>query len=56
MKIDGNVCYYFSFSIFDEETGLRTDDEQELRDAIKKAYPDALFGDDPDADNDIFYR
>ncbi|MBQ1229138.1 MAG: hypothetical protein IIX87_04605 [Firmicutes bacterium] len=56
MKIDGNVCYYFSFSIFDEETGLRTDDEQELRDAIKKAYPDALFGDDPEADNDIFFR
>ena len=56
MKIDGNVCYYFSFSIFDEETGLRTDDEHELRAAIKKAYPDALFGDDPDADNDPFFK
>jgi len=56
MKIDGNICYYFSFSIFDEETGLRTDDEQELRNAIKKAYPDAIFGDDADADKDPFFR
>jgi len=56
MKIDGNICYYFSFSIFDEETGLRTDDEQELRNAIKRAYPDALFGDDADAEKDPFFR
>jgi len=56
MKIDGNICYYFSFSIFDEETGLRTDDEQELRNAIKKAYPDAIFSDDADADKEPFFR
>jgi len=56
MKIDGNICYYYSFSIFDEETGLRTDDEQELRSAIKKAYPQAVFGDDEDAEKESFFR
>lgn len=56
MKIDGNVCYYFSFSIFDEATGLRTDDEQELRDSIKKAYPGAIFADDPEGADDPFFR
>ncbi|MDD5927991.1 MAG: class I SAM-dependent methyltransferase [Firmicutes bacterium] len=56
MLIDGNICYHFSFSIFDEETGLRTDDEKELRDSIKKAYPDAVFMDEPKADDEPLFR
>ena len=47
--MDGNINYYFSFSIFDEETGLRTDDEGELRSSIRKTFPDAVFDDDPEA-------
>lgn len=47
--IDGNINYHFSFSIFNEEAGLRTDDEGELRSAIRKAFPDAIFDDDPRA-------
>lgn len=54
--IDGNICYNFSFSIFNEETGLRTDDEQELRDSVRKAYPDAVFMDDPEADDEPLFR
>ena len=56
MLIDGNICYNFSFSIFDEKTGLRTDDEQELRDAVRRAYPDAVFMDDPEADDELLFR
>lgn len=56
MLIDGNICYNFSFSIFDEETGLRTDDEQELRNSVRKAYPDAVFMDDPEADDEQLFR
>lgn len=56
MFIDGNINYHFSFSIFDEETGLREDDEEELRAAIRKAYPDAVFQDDPDAEQEPLFR
>ncbi|MBR4862556.1 MAG: class I SAM-dependent methyltransferase [Firmicutes bacterium] len=56
VDIDGNICYHFSFSIYDEEVGLRLDDEQELRDAIRKAYPAAVFIDDENAKEEQFYR
>ena len=56
MLIDGNICYHFSFSIFDEETGLRTDDEQELREAVKRTFPDAVFMDAPEADDEPLFR
>lgn len=56
MDIDGNVCYHFSFSIYDENVGLRTDDEQELRNAIRKAYPTAVFVDDPGAKEEVFFH
>lgn len=56
ISIDANLCYHFSFSIFDEETGLRTDDEGELRAAIRSAYPDAIFDDDPAAEGEPFFR
>lgn len=56
VTIDGNLCYHFSFSIFDESTGLRTDDEPELRAAIRKAYPDAVFYDDEDALEEPLFR
>lgn len=56
LLIDGNICYQFSFSIFDEETGLRTDDEKELRAAGRKAYPDAVFMDEPEAIDEPFFR
>lgn len=56
VHIDGNICYHFSFSIFDEKTGLRTDDEEELRAAIRKAYPDAVFHDDPEAEKEPIFR
>ncbi len=56
MKIDGNICYYFSFSIFDEEKGLRTDDEDELRQCIKAAFPDAVLGDDENGSKEEFFR
>ena len=54
--IDGNICYHFSFSIFDEKTGLRTDDEPELRAAIGRAYPDAVFQDDEEALAEPLFR
>lgn len=43
VTIDGNICYHFSFSIFDEKTGLRTDDEPELRAAIAEPIPTRCF-------------
>ena len=54
--IDANICYHFSFSIFDEEVGLRTDDENELRDAIRKAYPTAVFDDEDAAKEEPFFK
>ncbi|MGN0657964.1 MAG: class I SAM-dependent methyltransferase [Emergencia sp.] len=54
--IDGNISYYYSFSIFNEETGLRTDDEGELRSAIRSAYPDAVFDDDENALSEPLFR
>jgi hypothetical protein len=54
--IDGNICYHFSFSIFDEAVGLRTDDEQELRDAIRAAYSEAVFDDDKEAEQEPLFR
>lgn len=54
--IDGNISYNFSFSIFNEETGLRTDDEDELRNAIRSAYPDAIFSDDSNALSEPLFR
>ncbi|MGN1413100.1 MAG: class I SAM-dependent methyltransferase [Anaerovoracaceae bacterium] len=54
--MDGNINYHFSFSIFDEETGLRTDDERELRSSIRKAFPDAIFDDDPEAMNEPLFQ
>lgn len=54
--IDANICYHFSFSIFDEEIGLRTDDEEELRAAVRKAYPDAVFQDDEEALREPLFR
>lgn len=56
VEIDGNLCYHFSFSIYDEEVGVRTDDEKELRDAIRSAYPDAVFMDDEAAAAEPFFR
>ncbi len=56
VDIDGNICYHYSFSIYDEEVGLRTDDEQELREAIRKAYPSAVFQDDDGAKDEVFFR
>lgn len=54
--IDGNICYHFSFSIFDEAVGLRTDDESELRAAIRDAYPDAVFFDETAAASEALFR
>jgi len=48
--IDANIGYHFSFSIFDEATGLRTDDESELRESIKKRFENTLFYDEKNAD------
>ena len=56
LDIDGNICYHFSFSIYDEEVGLRTDDEQELRQAIRKAYPNAIFHDDDNAKDEKLFQ
>ncbi len=56
VDIDGNICYHFSFSIFDEDKGLRTDDEQELREAIRQAYPTAVFHDDEAAKDETFFK
>lgn len=44
-KIDADICYRFSFSIYDESQGLRTDDEGELRAAIEKNLGDTVFYD-----------
>lgn len=54
--LDANICYHFSFSIFDEAVGLRTDDEGELRAAIRQAYPDAVFYDDEGAQKEPLFR
>ena len=56
IDIDANICYHFSFSIFDEEIGLRLDDEEELRSAIRKAYPTAVFDDDEAAKTEPFFN
>ncbi len=56
VDIDGNICYHYSFSIYDEEVGVRIDDEQELRAAIRKAYPTAVFHDDADAKEVPFFQ
>lgn len=56
VDIDANICYHFSFSIYDEEVGLRTDDEQELRDAIRQAYPTAVFHDEAAAEEEVFFK
>jgi hypothetical protein len=56
LTLDGNVCFHYSFSIFDDAVGLREDDEQELRDAIKSAYPNAVFDDDADAGKEPLFR
>lgn len=56
VDIDGNLCYHYSFSIYDEKVGVRTDDEQELREVIRKAYPTAVFMDDENAEEEQFYR
>lgn len=54
--IDGNICYQFSFSIMDDELGLKANDEPELRRAVRKAYPTAIFDDDETAVNEPFFR
>lgn len=48
-KIDADICYRFSFSIYDEAEGLRTDDEGEFRAAIEKNLGDTVFYDSTDA-------
>lgn len=55
LTIDANICYHFSFSIMDDDIGLRTDDEEELRTAIRSAFPLAVFGDDPQANEEAFF-
>lgn len=54
LTIDANICYHFSFSIMDDEAGLRADDEPELRAAVCKAFPLAVFDNDPQAENEAF--
>jgi hypothetical protein len=56
LTLDGNICYHFSFSIFDDAVGLREDDEDELRAAIRNAYPNGVFDDDADAENEPLFR
>lgn len=48
-RIDADICYRFSFSIYDETEGLRTDDEEELRAYIVKNLGDVVFYDSDDA-------
>lgn len=45
-RITANIGYHFNFSIYDEKVGLRTDDEQELRNSIKSNFKDVVFYDD----------
>lgn len=54
--LDGNVCYQFSFSILDDKTGLRDNDENELRKAVKDAYPEAVFEDDDNVRNESIFH
>lgn len=54
--IDANICYHFSFSIFDKDKGLRTDDEDELRAAIKAGFSDVIFDNDKEAPSDVLFK
>lgn len=55
-RITANIGYHFNFSIYDEKVGLRTDDEQELRDSIKSTFKDVIFYDDAAAMNEPILR
>ena len=55
-KIDADICYRFSFSIYDEDEGLRTDDEQALRDAICRNLKDTVFYDSEEAADEPVFR
>ena len=48
-KITGNICYCFTFSIYDETAGLGPDQKTELKKSILSNYPNAVFDDDPRA-------
>lgn len=56
VEMDANICYHFSFSIFDEKTGLRLGDGPELREAIRKTYPTVIFDDDEAAKDEPLLR
>ena len=49
-KITGNICYCFTFSIYDETAGLGQDKKTELKKSILSNYPNAVFDDDPERD------
>lgn len=49
-KITGNICYCFTFSIYDEKAGLGPDKKTELKKSILSNYPNAVFDDDPERD------
>ena len=49
-KIIGNICYCFTFSIYDETAGLGPDKKTELKKSILSNYPNAVFDDDPERD------
>lgn len=44
--IDGNICYCFSFSIYDESVASDADKERIIRESIRESYPDAVFDDE----------
>lgn len=54
--IDASIGYHFSFSIFDDEIGLRTDDESELRSSISGNFKDVVFYDSPESSNEQVFR
>lgn len=56
IKIDVNVGYHFNFSIFDKSTGLHTDNEDALKENIRKAYPNALFYDEDGETDQILFK
>lgn len=54
-EMDGNICYYFSFSIYDGSRpgGKR---ETELRQSIKENFPAAVFYDEAEGEKEKFFR
>ena len=55
-RIDADICYRFSFSIYDENEGIRTDDEQALKDAIRMNLRETVFYDSEEAEKNPVFR